>query len=219
MKEFYYRIEYKFTSPFGYIEGSRYVTTISGDIIQEDENGEIIAIVGRIILHLVLISLAQNNNYDLYEIFDEDAPLFEIGQAIVDFEHGEIQEKIREYYNGEIVNSDVCVIERLEILPPYRGNNLGKKILKDINNRFVSACGLFVLKSFPLQFEMEGTENREWNKQMKLDALEKNEKTAVQKLKRFYKSCGFETIPGISGNLMFVNPLKRNSKMDKIELE
>lgn len=219
MEEFYYRIDYKFTSPLGYLEGSRYVTTISGDIIQEDANGENIAIAGRITLQMVLVSLALDNNYDLYEIFDEDAPLFEMGQAIFDFEYGEIQEKIREYYNGKIVNSDIYVIERIEILPPYRGNNLGKKLLKDIYNRFRGACGLFVLKSFPLQFEMEGTENSEWNKQMKLGAFEKNEKMAVQKLKRFYKSCGFETIPGISSNFMFVNPLKRNSKMDKIELE
>lgn len=219
MEEFYYRIDYKFTSPLGYLEGSRYVTTISGDIIQEDEDGENVAIAGRITLHIVLVSLAQDNNYDLYEIFDEDAPLFEIGQAIFDFQYGEIKDKIRDYYNGEIVNSDIFVIERIEILPPYRGNNLGKKLLKDIYNRFSGACGLFVLKSFPLQFEMGVTENSEWNKQMKLDAFEKNGKKAVQKLKCFYKSCGFETIPGISSDLMFVNPLMGNSKMDKIEFE
>jgi GNAT superfamily N-acetyltransferase len=206
MEEFYYRIDYKFTSLLGYLEGSRYVTTISGDIIQEDEDGGNVAIAGRITLHIVLVSLAQDNNYDLYEIFDEDAPLFEIGQAIFDFQYGEIKDKIRDYYNGEI-------------LPPYRGNNLGKKLLKDIYNRFSGACGLFVLKSFPLQFEIGVTENSEWNKQMKLDAFEKNGKKAVQKLKGFYKSCGFETIPGISSDLMFVNPLMGNSKMDKIEFE
>lgn len=219
MEDFYYRIDYKFTSPLGYLEGSRYVTTISGDIIQEDENDEEIATVGRTTLKLVLVSLAINNNYDLYEIFDEDAPLFEIGQAIFDFEYGEIKEKIQDYYNGEIVNSDICVIERIEILPPYRENNLGKKILKDIYNRFGSTCGLFVLKSFPLQFETEGAEASDWNKQMQLDAFEKNEKKAIQNLKRFYKLCGFKTIPGISKSLMFINPLMRNSKMDKIELE
>jgi GNAT superfamily N-acetyltransferase len=219
MEDFYYRIDYKFTSPLGYLEGSRYVTSILGDIIQEDEDGQNVAMVGRITLQFVLVSLAINNEYDLYEIFDESAPLFEIGQAIFDFQYGEIKDKIQDYYNGEIVNSDIYVIERIEILPPYRGNNLGKKIIKDIYNRFSGACGLFVLKSFPLQFETEGTGNSEWNKQMKLDAFEKNEKMAVQKLKSFYKSCGFETIPGISSNFMFVNPLKRNSKMDKIELE
>src|SRR5574340_175563 len=99
MEELYYRIDYKFTSPLGYLEGSRYVTTISGDIIQEDEDGESIAIAGRLTLHLVLISLARDNNYDLYEIFDEYAPLFEIGQAIFDFQYGEIKDKIQDYYN------------------------------------------------------------------------------------------------------------------------
>lgn len=219
MAKFYYRIYYKFTSPFGYLEGSRYITAILGDIIQEDENGENIAIAGRISLQLVLVSLAINNQYDLYEIFDHDAPLFEIGQEIFDFEYEEIKEKIQDYYNEEFVNRDICVIERVELLPSYRGNNLGKKVLKDIYNRFGSACGLFVLKSFPLQFEMKRTENSVWNKEVKLDDFEKNEKIAIEKLKGFYKSCGFETIPGISNNLMFVNPLKRNSKMDKIELK
>jgi hypothetical protein len=49
--------------------------------------------------------------------------------------------------------------------------------------------------------------------------MEMDPKKAFDKLAAFYKSIGFQTIRGISKEIMLINPLLRNKKFDAIELD
>lgn len=212
----FYRIDYRFSSPIGDIDTSRYITTIYGEVLQdlEEEDFGKNVIVGRIKLQLILVSLAFDSQYGLMEIFDNSQSLSEIGEIILDIENNELKEVICEYYDTTFLeNNDICIIDRIEILPRFRGKRLGKKIIKDIYNRFSGSCGLFVLKAFPLQFEVR-TNKSLWNDNMELNLFNHNEKKAKQKLINFYTQCGFNKISTVSEELMFLNPMLINTFLE-----
>ncbi len=218
----FYRIDYSFSSHLGSMIESSYINCIKGELVQETEDGDISKeiVIGKIQISIILVSLAINNDRSLLEVFDNTAALFDIGQDIFDFDKNQMKDEIIGHFEEFPMNSDICIIERLEIIPAYRGKNLGKKMLKDIYNRFNGSCGFFVLKAFPLQFEprLENKVNI-WDENLKLKELEKDEEKARYKLIHFYQQCGFELIPDFSEEIMFINLSFTNKLMDEIELQ
>jgi GNAT superfamily N-acetyltransferase len=212
-KDFFY-IKYEFTSPLGEIEGSRYVTSYFGEVYTEDEDDKSSELVGKFELKLMLLGLAIDNRYDLLEIFDMESYTLNIGEDIYDFENTDLKEDIIEHYKNDFFNSDICIISRLEILPNYRRKGLGKKIIKDIYNRFSSSCGLFVVQAFPLQFEWSSLSKSQtdWYKKMNFDDLEKDFEKAYYQLKAFYQKIGFDHIERYD-DYMFSNPVIKNHKL------
>ena len=55
---------------------------------------------------------------------------------------------------GELpLNSNVLILDRLEILPKYRGKKLGLAVIRHMIQRFGAGAGFVGLKAFPLQLE------------------------------------------------------------------
>lgn len=219
-KDKYFNILYHLHSSLGDIGPFRYINQISGTVTEVDEQGNKIADVGHINLNLILISLALDTGYDIYEVFDYSHSTMEIGDAVFDFNSYDLVEPLQEYYDYTFLGSNICIVDRIEILPKYRGKGLGKKIVKDMYNRFGSGCCIFVLKCFPVQFEHEFTHglNKEWFDKMKYQELEPDEEKAFYQLANFYKKCGWSLIPDVSKELMFLNPALKNPAIEKIEL-
>ena len=83
---------------------------------------------------------------------------------------------------------------------------------------FESSCGLFVIQAYPLQFEPEEKKTCDWQEQLHLNSFPSNEKIAIKQLRTYYKSFGFDEIPGCK-DLLFYNPALINKKMSDINLE
>lgn len=220
MPKDFFHIKYGFTSPLGEVEGNRYVTSYFAEIYKEPEGNSSPELVGKLELKLMLLGLAINDGYDLFEIFDMDSYILNIGETIYDFSDADLKEDIIEFYSHNFYNSDLCIINRLEILPQYRRKGLGKKVIKDIFNRFSSSCGLFVVHAFPLQFEWSTLDKKqtEWYKKMNFNDLEKDFEQAYYQLKSFYQKIGFDHIEGYE-DYMFLNPALKNQKLGGIILE
>ena len=220
MEDSFYEIEYKFTSELNEIEGNRYITTYSGNVFETNDFDEGKKLIGKISLKLILLSLATNQGYSSYEIFDTEGDVYEIGQEIFDFKSDEIKEDIRMFYEEEIFSPDICIIQRIEIIEKYRGQGLGSKIIKDIYNRFASCCGLFVLKVFPLQFDsnFKKLKNTAWGRKLSLEQLGVDKEGAFYRLKAYYQKLGFNHIEGYE-ELMFINPYLINGNLDAVKIE
>ena len=220
MEDSFYEIEYKFTSELNEIEGNRYITTYSGNVFETNDFDEGKKLIGKISLKLILLSLATNQGYSSYEIFDTEGDVYEIGQEIFDFKSDEIKEDIRMFYEEEIFSPDICIIQRIEIIEKYRGQGLGSKIIKDIYNRFASCCGLFVLKVFPLQFDsnFKKLKNTAWGRKLSLEQLGVDKEGAFYRLKAYQQKLGFNHIEGYE-ELMFINPYLINGNLDAVKIE
>jgi GNAT superfamily N-acetyltransferase len=109
--------------------------------------------------------------------------------------------------HDDLLYQNLLVIDRVEILPRYRGQGLGAQVVKGLIWKFRQGAGLAVLKAFPLQFEYlhehPGTEVELWRRKMGLDGLPKDEVKATRRLKAFYADLGFMPIPRTS--LMIAN--------------
>lgn len=111
-------------------------------------------------------------------------------------DEGGIKDDINALFNDEIFGLNLLVISRLEILPDYRRNNLGLKVIDFVVNRFGSEAGLVLIKPYPLQFESERLHHDDWYKELIFERLSSDQNCALRKLKDHYSKIGFVEIPG-----------------------
>ena len=206
-KSKFYEIKYSFTSELENEEFDRFITSYKADIFELDERSDAQKLIGKLEFKIILLGLALNENVPYFEIFDQEQYTHDIGSQIFDFDTDELKESILDFYdyNYGTVGVDICILTRIEIHESHRRLGIGKKVIKDILDRFSSSCGLFVAQAFPLQFSVIRGELPEWSKQMNYDALDSDYEKAFYKLKAFYQKAGFNHIEGFN-ELMFLNP-------------
>ncbi|HET6556975.1 MAG TPA: hypothetical protein VFG54_06640 [Prolixibacteraceae bacterium] len=211
--------KYEFEAGLGPWEEGRYNREFLMNIFYEDEypENEEVKLIGKVKFYIIYIDQAINDGYDLMEIFDHFEYTFRHGQDFFDFDTEEIKEDIQEFYSYAIEGSNICLLEDIEIIPEFRGNKLAAKAIKDIVFHFSAGCCLFVIQPYPLQFDAH-KRSEDWDEQLKLNDLSTDEEASIKKLKKYYKSIGFDQIKGYK-DLLFYNPARKNERMDGIDLE
>ena len=213
--------KYEFESCIGEIEGNRYIQNIKASIIKTDEYGNNQIVIGKGDIKILLLEQAMNDHFDIFEVFDMYEYTMRIGGMIYDFDHYELKEDLQKKLFGDdiMLNQNICIFERMTILPEYRGLGIGAKFVKDRYNFFSSTCGLIVMQPYPLQLEVfesnGGTD--EFEKRMGYELMEKNVQKATKSLKDYYKSIGYISVRGYK-NLMFLVPCQRNARLDAINM-
>lgn len=215
----YYEItfEYSFNSGLGAYEQSRYVQDVFIGINLNDEYGNKIKKVGFAKVLVFLIEQAYDSPYSIYDIIDGHSEyaarhIFKL----FDYTTCDYIERLYNHYNYDILKSNICLVEKIAILPEFRGYKIGAKALKDILFHYSSCCGIFAIQPYPLQFEVENKKKE--NVQLQLENFEQNKVKAFKKLTNYYKSLGFESIRGVK-DLLLYNPALINKKLDSLDLE
>ena len=214
-------LKYRFDSGTGCIEHGRFINEYEIDIWGHGENDDGIEksqLIGKGKISLFLVGLAQNEDFSLYQLFDSSQNGLDLGNLIFDWETEDMNEDFEDIIS-EALNYNILYIDRIELLPQFRGLGLGKKIMKDIIFRFDNSCGLIALKAFPLQLEGSSVLGRDekWSKKMKYDDLIQDEKIAKKQLYKFYKSLGFTQY--FKTEYFYINPALTNKKLDKVNLD
>jgi GNAT superfamily N-acetyltransferase len=214
-------IQYSIESSFAPSEASRYLQNINGTIyyspVMDDTENRVQ--IGIIKAAKLLLGEAGDNGYSGNAVFDSDALAMETGEAIYDFEKDDFSEAA--YKHLTISFLDLLIVSRMEILPQYRGNDIGKYAIKDLYNNFIGGCGLLALKYFPLQLErrMQERDLSKWTSDMQYASMEADEEKSKYKLLAYYTGMGFQYIPEISESLLFLTPAITNRRFDKIKLD
>lgn len=118
-------------------------------------------------------------------------------EAIFDNNAPDFSEILQDLLNHDLIGLNLLILERVEILPRYRGSGLGLKILRHMEDRFSAGAAVVAMKSYPLQFEMKPNEEegkKRW-RNLSLDELPKDKNAATKKLCQYYKKLGFVQIP------------------------
>lgn len=100
---------------------------------------------------------------------------------------------VEELLEFKIDGINLLILDRLELLPKYRGNLLGLKVMSHMITRFSPGAGVVAIKPFPLQ--MEKSENETWRSKLKLDDFPKEEASSKRALSRYYEKLGFLRLP------------------------
>lgn len=215
------KLNYSLSSSTGYIEEARYINKYNIEVyeIKADEYGkESSSLIGKANVKLFLWNLCMEDGYwadDLFSQLEHN----ELGNLLFDYKTNYFRKEWEKEIN-ESFNYNILYLDRIELLPEYRGKGYGKLITKDILLRLNGAYGLAILKAFPLQLETNhpdsSQEEKEWTAKMKFTQMEQDDDTAKKQLYSFYKKMGFKRYK--HSEYFYLNPYFQNPKLDKINL-
>ena len=93
-----------------------------------------------------------------------------------------------------VFSRNMLIIDRIEVLPRYRGRGFGLQAMHLMLMHLSADCRIAAIKPYPLQFESQ----RIWDDAMGLGTLPKGKKAATTKLKSHYAKLDFKSV-GRSG--------------------
>ncbi len=173
-----------------------YATSIEGTISCYEETSDEDTLVGKVRLFYLDMGAILETNIGLFDLFDirgETEPFY---SALIDHDTKEFKSDLEEILGEYIIDLNLLIIDRLEILPEFRGNNIGLECLRRCLQQYARGCGVVALKCFPLQFEGAELDDPAWRRKMQLGKLSKDHKRSLAKLKKYYASLGFKVLPG-----------------------
>jgi len=130
------------------------------------------------------------------------ADMAEVYETLFDPRTDELRKDVKEVL-GDVTFRNILVINRVEILPAYRGMGIGRAAIWDIIQRHSAGCGIVALKAFPYQFRSGSKSGRlgfleesDWNKKMGYDLHRSTMEFAHEKLIFHLMKFGFKRIGG-----------------------
>ena len=188
-------LQIRFSSSTRKWEGMAHYSTlieVTVTCIDKKGNGRIIGKVRLFYLDLAAVFETKDNLHDLFDIRPETAPFY---SALIDYETGDFKPYLEEVLGECICDMNVLIVDRLEILPEFRGKGIGLASLIWCLRQYARQCGVVALKCFPLQFECAEMGEPEWRREMQFGTLNRDHKRSSAKLKKYYGSLGFKVLP------------------------
>jgi hypothetical protein len=149
-----FHCDFQTTMPENY-EGELYVAEFSGNLIvalEEDEDDKEYP-AGEARLFVVNAEGAERDGESLYEVLDlrSDTAAY---IPLLGQEAGNFSTAVCKLLGEEMVFSrNMPIVDRLTIIPKFRGQELGLRYLRTALIRFSLGCRIAAIKPFPLQFE------------------------------------------------------------------
>jgi hypothetical protein len=190
LTDFY--IDFKCSSPLSHEEG-KWITEIEAKISTfSEEDNETLA--GKARFHLADIESALDAGLSAFWLLDEKASTFDMYSKLFVNHTSEFKDEIFETIGEELFSSNLFIVDRIEILPDFRGHSLARLAIEEAIRIFAGNVQLCVLKAFPLQFEVSNSNTDKWTDSLKLlDFCDEGE-IATQKLIDHYKAIGFHSL-------------------------
>jgi hypothetical protein len=180
---------------------SAFLTEYAGELFVVDEDGEKRELAGKARIFVLNADAAERADTPLFDVLDyraETAPYIELLNLQ---EAGNFSPAVCKLLAEEMVMSqNMLILDRLEVLPEFRGEKLALRFMQAVIHRFAMGCRIVALKAYPLQFEAsESDQNSDgWRSRLSLESLSSSEKVATAKLKSYYAREGFVSVKGTS---------------------
>lgn len=179
------------------IEPKDFFYETRGKIVTLDESDQE-TLVGKFCLYYADVDNAYDGGFEPLEVLDTYSHTVDYFSSIYGPSGIEFSEKLLHLLNYDVFGNNSLIFDRLEVLPRYRRQNLGLIIMRRLMQRFSLGAGVAAIKPFPLQFEHEPSTERDgrWRNELQLSNFTKSERTATQKLRRYYRKLGFVGMQG-----------------------
>lgn len=179
------------------VEPNDFFYETRGKIVTVDESDQE-TLVGKFCLYYANVDNAYDEGLEPLEVLDTYSHTVDYFSSIYVTNGTEFSKKLLHLLNYDVFGNNSLILDRLELLPRYRGQNLGLIIMRRLIQRFSLGAGVVAIKPFPLQFEHEPSTKKEghWRNELQLSNFTKNERTATQKLRSYYRKLGFVGMQG-----------------------
>ncbi len=182
------------TQPIALIpeEPEDFMYEVSGKILCGSMKGEKDRVAGRFRAYYADFESAENHGVSAFEVLDTYQHTCEYADAILGSSPGTFSPRLYKLLDDEIWKFNLLILDRVEILPKYRGRGAGPLVLISLIERFGAGAGVVGMKPFPLQFEPEQSrDSTSWAKRLRLGDLTRDQKMSTRKLKKYYGKLGF----------------------------
>ena len=183
------------------------IEVFTGAIVARDRELDTETEVGWGTFYIVRLDVAINvgiNGFEACDAMSQD--LLEYASAVLDPATGNIREDILEEF--ECPPFDLLVLHMLEVLPAFRGWNIGLLAAQQVIEYY--AKGLVLLRPQPLQF-LDPMERREYYDQMEYSRFITPREPARQKLRDHWAQLGFKPID--DGEFLALDATLRRDKV------
>jgi hypothetical protein len=191
-----FRCSYR-TSMSSYDDYGRYLAVYEGDLFvfldDEQENDDREYPAGQVRLFVLNENAAECEGENLFDVLDERAETAAYIPLLGDVA-GNFSRAVCKILGEEMVFCrNILILDRLEILPRFRGQQLGLQYVRAAISRFGIGCRLAAIKPFPLQFEgkMGSVSGNETEYVGPSKSMLANFDAATKKLKKYYAREGF----------------------------
>ena len=186
----------------GDVEPSRFIHQLEGRIELSLHDDSKRLAIGKFSALVVDVESAINERVHPFDVFDSHSttapyyrPLFlERSWSGADFRTPVVKAV---YGEDEPWRPNLLILDRVTVFPEHRGNGVGLLAIRGLIERFRMGVGLVVMIPFPLQFEADPvtSEAREERSRLGLDQFKLGYDRAMAKLRSYYATLGFRTIP------------------------
>jgi GNAT superfamily N-acetyltransferase len=166
---------------------SDFITVYHGYIIgMMDDDSE--RTIGKLIVYLVERGRVLNEGVSLFDVMDcLDGDSCDCFANLFDSDTEELKPEVERLLSGNrAFQSDMMLIEQLELDPEYRGHGMGKEIALRAIEKFGANCGVITCVPVPLQFTGLGPRDKE----------PREKRLAQQRVRQFWEGVGFLRLRG-----------------------
>ena len=177
-------------------EPEHYNYEIAGGIKLVTDEDEGVAI-GRHRSFYVDISAGASDGLVGWDVFDAHGGTMQYYPVLLKGDIGVcFTEKVERLVGGDVCDSNLLILDRIELLPDFRGQELGLEVAVALMRRFSAGTGLICMLPLPSQFEENSGKETEWQELMRLIELSKNPELSARKLRRYWGRLGFRQLRG-----------------------
>lgn len=132
-------------------EPEDFMYEVCGKILCGTEEDEKDRVAGRFRLYYADFETALNHGVSAFEVLDAYQHTLEYAEAILGSNEAPFSARLQKLLGDEIWNFNLLILDRVEILPKYRGGGIGLLVLTSLIERFGAGAGVVGMKPFPLQ--------------------------------------------------------------------
>ena len=177
--------------PLIFEEPEDFIHEICGKILCGENHSGKDQIAGLFRIYYADFELGQVHNVGAREILDTYQHTFDYADAVLDSNETPFSRRIHSLLSNEIGNLNFLILDRVELLPKYRGKGVGLLVLHSLIERFGAGAGVVGMKPFPLQLEREDATNSRWRRRLRFEQFPSDSEISIRKLRNYYQRLGF----------------------------
>ena len=177
--------------PLTFEEPEDFIHEICGKILRRQNHSERNHFAGRFRIYYADFELGQNHNVRASEILDTYQHTSDYADAVLDSDETPFSRRLYKLLGNEIGNFNFLILDRVELLPKYRGNGVGLLVLRSLIERFGIGAGVVGMKPFPLQLEHKDATDSRWRRRFRLEQFPSDSEISTRKLRNYYHRLGF----------------------------
>lgn len=178
------------------LEPQDFIHETGGQILAID-NGDQRILAGAFRTVYVDIEGAMNAGLSIEDVLDSHPAASDAINSVYDVQTDQFTEEALRLMGEGNGALNILIIDRLGVLPAFRGNGVGLAVLQQLFRRFGPGAGAVIIKPVPLQFSScQSLGNLGVESRMEYNAFSTDERSSNDALRRHYATAGFRSLPG-----------------------